>query len=255
MIIDVHGHFGYSPSFYNIYPYLKAFVNRLYALGIEKIIISHNQSLQGINFKENAEEIERIYYKSKEMVFGYLVFDPNHSSTCLDLLNKYRNAPFFKGIKIHPSMHKTSADDEKYRRIWQWAKEENLPILTHSWDKSDYNPVQIFSYPDFFEKFVSEYPQVKFILGHSGGRPNGIDQAIKLGKKYSNVYFDLAGDVYMLNLIEKLCSQIGADRILFGSDINWFDPSPQIAMVSKAKINKEEKEKIFYKNAKLLFNF
>jgi hypothetical protein len=42
---------------------------------------------------------------------------------------------------------------------------------------------------------------------------------IELAIAYDNVYLDLAGDGYALGLVEYLVAQVGAERILYGSDL------------------------------------
>ena len=44
--------------------------------------------------------------------------------------------------------------------------------------------------------------------------------------------------------------QAGSKKVLFGTDFPWYDPNYCIGSVICAKISDDEKEDIFYKNAR-----
>ena len=78
--------------------------------------------------------------------------------------------------------------------------------------------------------------------------------AADLAVKYPNVLLDTAGDCYTLGLIEYLVGRVGADRILFGSDMTWIDPRTQLGMIFDAYVTTVDKQKILHQNAARLFN-
>jgi hypothetical protein len=159
------------------------------------------------------------------------------------------------GVKIHPSMHGCYADDECYNVVWQLADERRVPILTHSWDLSEQNSTQKFSFPSRFEPFVVRYPKVMLILGHAGGRYRGHMAAAELARRYSNVLLDTAGDCYTLGLVEYLVEHAGADKVLFGSDLTWLDPRTQLGMILDAEVTTDDKQKILRANAARVFGW
>jgi predicted TIM-barrel fold metal-dependent hydrolase len=132
------------------------------------------------------------------------------------------------------------------------AKKYGLPILSHTWALTS-NPKQKFSVPERFERFLEEYPEVNFIFGHSGGRVEGIKTAVEIGTRHKNAYYDIAGDIYDRRLIEYIAGHVGADHLLFGSDVPWFDPARQMGMVLGANLTTEEKALILGGNASRLF--
>ena len=93
------------------------------------------------------------------------------------------------------------------------------------------------------------------ILGHAGGRYRGHLAAAALAGRYPNVFVDTAGDCYALGLIEYLVNQVGAGRVLFGSDITWIDARTQLGMILDADLPTEAKQKILGENAARVFCF
>ena len=168
-------------------------------------------------------------------------------------MKAYIKEPAFKGIKIHPSFAYTYADDEVYRPVWEFAAKHDLPIISHTWELSSYNEAQKYSVPNRFEKYIEVYSNVPLIMAHSGGRYRAIIEAAQLGKRYQNVYYDTAGDIYANGFLEYLVEQVGASRIFFGSDCTMMDQRTMLGIVFGADISLEDKEKILFKNANEFF--
>lgn len=253
LIIDSHMHLGYTREFYFYDTSVSQLIKKMDSLNISFCINAHNEGLLHRNIEKSMVDSIRAYDESGKRILSYFIFNPYISNECIDLMEHYKNEKVFRGIKLHPSFHGMYADDPSYEVVWQYALDNNLPIMSHTWDLSSYNDSQKYSYPTRFEKYLVMYPQVKFICGHSGGRYNGIIDAAKLATKYNNVYLDTSGDVYNYQLIEFLTKKAGADKILFGSDALWFDQATQLGLVLGADIVLEDKEKILFRNAVNVF--
>ena len=252
-IVDAHAHFGVGDGIPRFGESLEAFLEQSDKVGCTYLIQSTCISLAARPSFENLDEICKDFYeRSGGRVFSFIVYNPNYMEECLEIIEKYHDRPYFVGIKIHPSDHSVWADDERYKAVWELADKYNLPIMSHTWALTS-NPKQKYATPDKFERFLKEFPNVKFIFGHSGGRTAGIKVAAALGAKYKNAYFDIAGDIYNRKLIESLVAHAGADHVLIGSDIGWFDLSMPIGMVLGTDFTLEEKEMMLGGNAIRIF--
>ena len=247
-IVDAHFHIGLPGVFFvpQVEPTqqisLMDKLNIRYAVCSDILSITEDANIGIVNLRELFEQSKgRIYYLG--------VFNPNCSEVCLDALKQEIGQPGFVGLKIHPSFHGKSADSDVYELAWKFAADNNLTIMTHSWSVSGYNPVQKLSTPLLFEKFIKCFPEVTFVLGHSGGRGQGRNEAIHLVNNYPNVYMDISGDVFCYQLVENLVNAVGAEKILFGSDTPWIDPRAVLSRVLLADIDDADKEKILKNNA------
>ncbi len=186
--------------------------------------------------------------------FSYLeVFNPNGDDDHVRKFEASLSDPKCLGIKIHPVEHKTDGDDEKYRIAYKMARKFNMPIMTHSWENSSYNPQQYRSHPDRFKKFLVEFNELTFVLGHAGGRPSTADSVMEICSDFKNVYVDIAGDYYDNGLVEMLSTTIGVEKILFGSDVNWMDTRCNLAPVLSSKLDATDILKILRLNALKVF--
>jgi predicted TIM-barrel fold metal-dependent hydrolase len=222
------------------------------SLGIDRSMQVPTAGLMGC-FEEAFEVGESAYELSDGRLVYSLSYDPHYGDECLGWFAVALSRPGFVGIKIHPSLHQTWPEDPRYEPAWQFAAEHDLPILTHSWAVSGYNPVQKYSTPDLFAPMLERYPSVPLVLGHAGGRYHGHLTAVELVKSHPNAYVDTSGDCYAFGFIEWLVKQIGAQRILFGSDLNWIDPRSHLGRIYDAEITLQEKELILGRNASSLY--
>ena len=252
MIIDMHTHLYESNGFLCFDLDHLNFLKRMDELNIDAVIHC-NGGLERPEFEKNVKQGIELYEKMNHRVYTYFVYDPRYHERGMKCIEENANHPAFVGIKIHPSCHNVYADDEAYRPVWEAAKKYNFPILAHTWVNSSYNPNQKFAVPERFEKFIKEYPEVTFIFGHSGGRTAAIRTAAELAAKYENAYLDIAGDVFEARAVEYLAKTAGAKKVLFGSDVYWFDPSTQMGLVLGANLSDEEKADILKGNTLRIF--
>jgi predicted TIM-barrel fold metal-dependent hydrolase len=252
MIVDAHVHLGDVAQFRIADPSAEAMLVLMDCLGIDVSISAHFAGLVGC-FEDAYQASEAAHERSGGRLPYWLVYHPLCPKDSLAWIERAWGRPGLVGVKIHPAQHQVFPEDVRYEPVWRMAAERGLPILTHSWALSDYNPTQRYATPEHFESRVARFPEVTIILGHAGGRYEGHLAAARLAQRYANVYLDLSGDVYSFGLVEWLVGQVGADRILFGSDAVWIDPRTRLATVLDADISLEAKEQILGGNACRLF--
>ena len=176
-------------------------------------------------------------------------FDPRSVDYCVRECSESLADSKCVGLKIHPASHQTYASDERYAKAFELAGKFGKVVMTHSWGISDYNPTQKFSTPLLFDRHCAAYPDTKFVLGHMGGRPNGFPEAVEMCRKYGNVRVDLAGDFFHNGVIAAAVEQIGADKILFASDLFWIDPRCTLGMLLESALSGTDLMKILRTNA------
>ena len=254
MIIDAHAHFA-EQSVAVLDPSLERCLATMDRLGIDCMIQSFGKALghgRYSDFERYTEESCELYEKSGKRIYSYFFYNPHMSDFCVRMIEDNTDLPAFVGIKLHPAINNVFADDEAYRPAYESARKFGLPVLSHTWALTS-NPSQKYAVPELFEKYIREFPDVSFIFGHSGGRVNGIREALEIGKRYKNAFYDLAGDIYDRGLVEYIAGGVGAERLLFGSDLCWFDPAAQMGMILGANLTTEEKALILGGNAARLF--
>jgi len=247
-IIDAHAHTGYPNLFFSPEIDASSLLRRMDQFHIQYAInLCSMRSLVGDQQGELEKAVQE-FLNSGKRIFYLGFFSPKRKDD-LGLLEKASTLPGFKGIKIHPSFNGVSADDDAYDAVWEFAANLDLPIVAHTWSVSSYNPVQILSTPEKFERFVKKYSSVRFVLGHSGGRGEGRLQAIRMAREYDNVYMDFGGDIYCFQYFEQMAEDLPENKVLFGSDYPWIDCRSHLTRVYLANISTQLKRRILRDNA------
>jgi predicted TIM-barrel fold metal-dependent hydrolase len=247
-IVDAHVHLGQPGAFFAPETGAAKLLAMMDRLGIQSAIGTDHLSIhEGCG--TTLPGLRELFERSQGRLHYLGVFDPRRSEECLRALEAARDWPGLAGLKIHPSFHRTPAEHPSYGPAWRFAAEQELPILTHSWSVSDYNPVQALSTPDRFEGWVRQFPEVRLVLGHAGGRGLQQEDALRMANEYPQVYLDIAGDVFCFRLIEKLVERVPVSKVLFGSDFPWLDPRANLSRVLLADVPLAAKARILVENA------
>jgi len=187
---------------------------------------------------------------------GYLVYNPHYIEKSVNIIKDNFGRNGIVGVKMHPEDHRCYITDEKYEPLWKIAIEKNIPVLSHTWNPDVASSSQKYADALLFESIAKKYPGLKVILGHAGAKDYYYYKVIKMLKKNidKNIFIDIAGDIFYRGMVELFVSEIGSEKILFGSDSPWTDPLLTLLSVLRANISKKDKQNIFYNNAADLFN-
>ncbi len=175
----------------------------------------------------------------------WVIINPLQPKT-YDQAQEMLSLPHCVGIKIHPVEHQYPIS-EHGEAIFKFAAERKAVILTHSGD--------IYSWPNEFIPFANAFPEVPLILAHlgNGGLAKGrVDLQVEAIKsiKHENVYVDTSSARSVLpKLVEWAVGEVGAERILFGTDTPLYFTAFQRARIDYADITLEEKQRILRDNA------
>lgn len=240
-VLDCHGHIGVHPDF----PAYKADADAMVAvmdlLNIERLAVTSTLACYNDCPRGNAE-IEAVLRRHPERFFGYITVNPNPPGQAVAELERWAGFHRPPLIKLHPGLHKYPVHGEHYKPIWEYANQHEAVVLVHTWD-SDPN-----CGPLLFPPIARSHPRARILLGHSGVTWRGIMQAMEAAEAAPNLFLDLASSQHHRLILEKCAQRIGAERILFGSDMPFLEASMTLAHVLTAKISDAEKEKILRTN-------
>jgi len=87
------------------------------------------------------------------------------------------------------------------------------------------------------------------LLGHAGA-DSGAKKYIEFAKRFSNAYLELCWSKVPYGLIEHFVAEVGAERVLWGSDAPAMAVSQQFGRILFADISDEDKHTILVSNPK-----
>jgi uncharacterized protein len=150
-----------------------------------------------------------------DRVRGYICVNPNFTEHAITEIAR-GHAGGLIGIKLAASRR---ASDALLDPICRAAGERRLPILHHVWQgrRRDW-PGQEASDGAELCQLAQRHPDVHFILAHIGGGGDWRHTLAAVGS-HQNVYLDLSGSGVDGGMLEACFAAVGADRVLWGSDI------------------------------------
>jgi hypothetical protein len=113
--------------------------------------------------------------------------------------------------------------------------------------------VQIHANTREMQYLADAFPETTIVFPHLGGSRDEIFARIDIIAKHPKAHIDLSGSgIERVGILEKAVKEIGADRVLYGSDFTINEPSAVIARVDNAFLTAAEREKILFRNVERL---
>ncbi len=175
--------------------------------------------------------------------FGTVHPDMEHMEEELD----YIAASGLVGVKLHPDMQTTDADDSKLFPLYEQLAAREMPVFLHCGDEH-----RDHSHPRRVRAVIDRFPELTIIAAHLGGWSHW-DEALSLLQD-TNCYLDLSS-CQMFLPPERFLSYIrafGSKRLLFGTDFPIWDPADEVAAIRNLPLTQEERDDIFWRNAEKL---
>ena len=180
-----------------------------------------------------------------DRVFGWVYLSPAHLETSLAELERcVANGPMV-AIKLWVAQN---CDTPEADAIVKRATELKAPVFQHTWRKITGNLPGESMAVDLV-RLAQRHPDATLICGHTGG---DWELGIRAIRPIKNLYADLGGGDPTAGFTEMAVRELGAERILFGSDIPGRSFGSQIAKVEGARISETEKSLIYSQNLKRL---
>lgn len=243
--IDMHGHLGPFNGIYMPDAAIERMIAGMDRMGMESLALSPHSALAGDTREGNREMLDAVR-RFPGRIYGYCTINPNFPGDIASEMDTYLNQPGVIGIKIHPTMHAYPVTGDRYTPVWQRAQAGGLLVLSHTWGRDGGCGATD------MRRIAEQYPGVRLLLGHSCY--GAWHEAIALAAEFPNVYLELTAAYHVYGLIEWMCREAGAGKVILGSDYPWFDPMVPIGCVTFAHITQDEMEDILYGNARRLLD-
>ena len=180
-----------------------------------------------------------------ERALGLVYLNPRHTQASLDELNRcVRDGPMV-GVKLWVAQRcNAPALDPLVER----AAELKAFVYQHTWFNLTGNlPGE--STPTDLADLASRHPQAALICGHTGG---DWELALPTIRPHRNISTDLAGSDPTAGFTEMAVRELGAERVLYGSDVPGRSFASQLAKVVGADMPDSARELILSGNLKRL---
>ena len=182
--------------------------------------------------------------KYPDRIVGYAYINPREEN-CVEEVHRCLSSGYFKGVKFHSWKHGYYPDNCKpLDDVCNAIAEYDVPVITHTGTPT-------LSLPQQWAVVAKKHPDVKFVFAHIGLQEFGYGCVI-CAKELDNVYVGTESQSE-IPVIRKAIDELGADRIIFGTDWPYKYIPAEIIKMEPYGLTDEELEKIFYSNARKLW--
>ncbi|MDP6778802.1 MAG: amidohydrolase family protein [Candidatus Latescibacteria bacterium] len=214
-----------------------------YRSGISKVVLlTLGMDLPPEELHRRNSTTLRLMEEDPDFFLGGMYLNPTHEPEIMEQEAVRCVRAGFVAIKQHMDL---VADDPKHDAVSRVAAELDIPIVWHAWYKQS-ERYENESNAGHIARLAKRNPRTKYVMAHMTGVGwRGILDVADL----PNVWVDTSGGWPESELVEYAVRQLGADRIVFGSDFVGRDYAVQLGRVLGARISDEDKEKVLWKNA------
>ena len=107
--------------------------------------------------------------------------------------------------------------------------------------------------PFMLRKVAEMFPELTFINASAMKDTTHSNNSRYISASLPNVYIDMANMHQLMTPVEWALRDVGADKLLFGSNIPYCDHVYETDIIEAAAISEDEKRKIYYENASRVF--
>jgi predicted TIM-barrel fold metal-dependent hydrolase len=253
MIIDAHVHHTWADPANPPW----ALIERTFALaeqaGIAKLGFLGTYSYHGVDptpegIRDCNSHAAQIVARFPDRAYSLCYLNPAHPPAFVrDELRRCVEEFGMPGIKQWIAVN---ARDPRMASVMEGARAYNLPVFFHAWYKATgyvYNE----SNPSDIRHLALRYPDVTIVMLHLNGHGvRGVQDIADL----PNVWVDTSGSQPDAGFVEYAVAHLGAERILFGSDMPIRDYGAQMAKITGAAITDDDKARILGHNVQRLLH-
>jgi len=245
LVWDVHGHLntpGETPA--ERIDNLLKFADRM---GIERVIVfmgypwAYDPSPEDV--RRQNDQVLQALERSRGRAFGFAYLNPKHTEESLDEMDRcVRDGPMV-GVKLWVAVrcHEKCLDP-----IVRHSARLKAPILQHTWYKITGNLPGESTAADL-ALLAARHPTASFIAAHAGG---DWERGIRAIRSAANVTAEISGGDPTAGVVEMAVRELGAERVMYGSDFAGRSFASQLAKVLGANVPENAKRLILAGNIK-----
>ncbi len=225
---------------------MQEFVAYLDKCGVRRGVISSswsNKAQSPDDYRNGNREVAKYVDRYKGRFRGSCVITPFRIDEALrEIEDCHKNFGFIWLGEFCNYMTGYKYDTPEWSEVMKLATKLNLIVQIHTNTRE-------------MQFLVERFPETKIVFPHLGSNRDDIFARIDLVAKHKNTYIELSGSgIERVGILEKAVKEIGADRVLYGSDFTINEPSAVIARVKNAFLTAEDREKILFRNVERLLS-
>jgi len=242
---DMHGHLSGTALSGTPEERITTLLRYADRMGIERLVVfmgypwANDPTPEDLR-RQNDQVLEAVEH-SRGRALGFVYLNPKHTDASLAELDRCVAHGPMVGIKLWVALR---CHEKQLDPIVERAVELKAPVLQHTWFKLT-GKLPGESTPCDLAQLAARHPQASFIAAHVGGEWERGIRAIRAAK---NVAAEICGADPTAGVVEMAVRELGAERVMYGSDYAGRSFASQLAKVYGAEIPDQAKRLILAGN-------
>jgi predicted TIM-barrel fold metal-dependent hydrolase len=240
--LDAHNHVGGARGAAQI-------VESCDRVGITRAACSRTGGKSGPDvIRQNNDAVLAAMKEFPNRIMGQCWINPVYKKEALDEIQRCVDNGMVMLGELYDSY---KVNDPLYYPVIEKCINLKIPLMWHgvttlgNW-RNGYLPTNPpnSSLPEDFADAGRRYPEAMIICGHIGGGGNW-EYVCRVLKDAPTIYVDTSGSVSDEGMIDMAVKYIGADRLLFATDVNY---ETAVGKIMWADLTDSQRKKIFFEN-------
>ena len=210
--------------------------------GVDKMVVMPEGGMRPKN-RELAEALDASP-SAREWFIPCAWLNPQFGEEAVQELETAVKEWGFRGLKLMPTHHNFRAVSQIPHLLLKKAEELGVPLTIHSGT--------FYCYPLQIAVLADAFPKVPVIMDHMGYRYY-VAEAIAAARRSPNIYL-MTTAVMEPHWIRQAVRELGAERVVYGSNAPMVWPSTQLTVVRQAELTKAEERLVLGENAARLYH-
>ena len=249
-IWDIHSHLHNAPGD-TTEQRIEFLVRLMDRQGIERLILSQGTSdplhPSPEQLRQQNDRVMAAARRFPDRVWGSVYLSPSYPEFSLQEFDRcVRNGPMIGVGELEVDKRCNSPELDAFV---DRAAALQAPILQHCWLKTGGNePGE--SSPDDLVELARRHPNASFICAHTGGN---WERGIRMIRGTKNICAGIAGSDPTSGFVEMAVRELGAERVVYGSDVGGRSFASQLSKVMGADVPDSAKALILGGNLRRIF--
>ena len=219
-------------------------------LGIERLLLSQGYSADrhpsADQLRTENDRVLQAVRRFPDRAYGSVYLSPAHPEFSVREFNRCVRDGFMVCVGELEADKRCNVPEMDL--IVERAASMNVPILQHTWLKTGGNE-EGESTPYDVVELARRHPGVQFVCVHTGGE---WERGIRILRTTKNVCAEIAGSNPTTGFVEMAVRELGAERVIYGSDVGGRSFASQLSKVIGARVPESAKELILGGNLRRL---
>jgi predicted TIM-barrel fold metal-dependent hydrolase len=209
-------------------------------------VLAYGRSPTEAQLRQINDDTYRLMLRHPGVVTGFCHLNPTLGARAVWMEAERCVARGFRGFKLEIA---NNAASPVMRPLMEAALRYDVVVLQHAWSMTKIRERSFHTDPEDVATLARRYPHARLIMAHLTGC--GV-RGILAVKDCPNVWVDTSGAAPESGIVEYAVEQLGADRILYGSDAPIRDFGVAIARITGSRLDAATQRRILHDNAAAL---